>query len=76
MTTDTIERAEEVARQLTQFKKYIRAGSELNGLSNGRASLTLQLLDIDPHAIARAKEVAEKETDSIYTSLTSLMNGE
>ncbi len=72
---DTLERAEQIASNLTQYKRYDKAKQELYRMQDGRASLTLQLLELDHHTISKAIDTADKEADSLYTRLTSLVNG-
>lgn len=76
MRVDIIQRAKEVQQTLATFTKYEKSENELRALQDGRASLTLQLLDIEPSRIDYALEVASKERDSLYAKLTYLVNSE
>jgi len=72
---DIIERAERVARELTNFKRYGKAKDELYRLQNGKGSLVLELLQVEPRQIDQALVRADQETERSYTLLTSLVQG-
>jgi len=73
--TDIIERAERVARELTEFKRYGKAREELYKLQSGRGNIVLELLQVEPRQIEQGIERADFETERSYTLLTSLVQG-
>ncbi len=70
-----IERAEQVASELAEFKRYNKAKQELYRIQDGRASLVLELLNVETNQVVRAIDRVDKTIDSSYTKLTSLVQG-
>ena len=55
----TLDKAQEIAQLLAEYKTYNKA------LNNGRASLTLQLLDTTAEQLDRATDRADTQLHSI-----------
>ena len=74
MSIDIIEQAEIIGKALNEHKRIIKALNELHSIQEGRATLTLQYLNIDHHTLNRAIDSASKDSDDSYTKLTHEVN--
>jgi len=72
--SNIIEQAETISRALTEHKQISKAIDELYQIRDGRASRTLQYLNIDSHTVERAVDKALSDSDSAYTRLTYEVN--
>lgn len=73
MQDNIIERAEAVARELREFKAVTKATKELYKIRDGRATRVLEYLQIDEDQLKWAIDRADKDSDTAYTTLTSLL---
>jgi len=66
----TLERARDIARELTMFNRFTKVQDELMRLDSNRPnSMLLELLEITSEQIETAKERAEFESERAYKGI-------
>lgn len=70
---ELIQRAQRVSNILANIKRFDKVIGDYHNLQNGRGTLTLQLLELDPHRIEDALNIAQQEHRQLFTELETYL---
>ena len=71
---NTLEQAKIISRELSRFNQIDKALNDIQAIINGKATMTLEYLQVTEQQLNKAHDLADRDKDEAYTSLTHLVN--